>query len=116
MRPSRVVVTVALSPFVFIVDYFQSTLSIQAVPTGGASYWIEATADDVNDLTVTPTWFPVTNGGTSGVPLVASAFIPSALFPVRALRYNVTVGGSVAFTVLQSSGSDGLSPGDPLNA
>lgn len=116
MRPSRVVVTVAASPFIFIVDYFQANASVQAVVIGGASYWIEATADDVNDPTVVPTWFSILNGGTSGTPLVASAFLPVSLFPIRALRYNVTVAGSVAFTVLQGSGSDGLAPGDPLNA
>lgn len=115
MRPSRIVVTVAQSPFIFITDYFQSNLSLMAVVQGGASYWVEATADDVNDTTVTPTWFAVTGFGTSGTPLVANAFGSLSLFPVRALRYNVTVAGSVAFTVLQGSGSDGLAPGDPLN-
>lgn len=115
MRPSRITVAVAGSPFVFGVDYFKETYTVEAIPTGGSSYWVEQTADDVQDTSFTPTWFPITNLGTSGTPLVANALVAVSLSPTRFLRFNVTVAGQVAFTVLQGSGNDGVAPGDPYS-
>ena len=108
MRPSRQVIPSG-NTVVFMLDYLSSAnIGIQVVPTGGASVLIMFTADDPNDATVTPTW--ITMPAPFNVAVTANTFGNVSLFPIRAIQIAVTVSGSAAIIVLQSSGTADLGP------
>lgn len=100
MRPSRQVVAFG-SPLIFPTDYFNPTLSVEVVVLSGGPATVELTNDDVNDATVTPTWFPAPPPINN---VVDKAQGPIELNPVRALRFTCTGSGSASFLVLQASG------------
>lgn len=106
MRANTLILGVGVQ--VFPVDYFQSTLGLQVVCTGGASCLVEQTMSDPNntDQTATTTWFAA--AAPFNVAITTSAQGAIALFPLRALRFTVTVSGTAAVTILQASGGDGI--------
>jgi hypothetical protein len=75
-------------------------VALAVVLSGGANltYSVEHTLDDIQDATVTPTWF--TNDGLSALTASADGNIA---FPVTATRLNVTAftGGTATLTVIQ---------------
>ena len=102
MRPSRQVVLASQDAGVlFGVDYFNPTLSVEVVVISGGPATVEMTNDDLNDLTVTPTWFPAPPPLNNVVTSTQGA-IP--LDPVRWLRFKCLTSGSASFLVLQASG------------
>ena len=106
MRPSRQVVASG-NTIVFMTDYLSGgNIGIQVIPTGGASVLILFTADDPNDPAVTTSWIAMP--APFNVAITANTFGNVSLFPVRALQIAVTVSGSAAITVLQSSGAPDL--------
>jgi hypothetical protein len=101
MRPVTVTRTGVGVSAVVPVDYLQSAFAIGfgAVVTGGATYTIQHTFDNVLDSTVTPTWF-------NHEDLIDETTNQDGnyAFPIRGIRINQTVGtGSVALTVLQGN-------------
>lgn len=100
MRPSRQVVLFD-APLIFGVDYFNPTLSVEVVVIAGGPATVELTNDDVNDLSVTATWFPAPPPLNN---VVVSTQGPIELNPVRFLRFTCLNSGSASFLVLQASG------------
>jgi hypothetical protein len=84
------------------LDYFgDSTVSLQVVTTGGAAYTVQQTLDNVQDATVTPTWFdhPDVNLVNSTSNRQGNyAFIPTAV------RLRQAVGTSTATLTITQSG------------
>lgn len=95
---------------IFPVDYLSSgQIAIQIIPTGGASVTVQITADDVNDPSYVTTW--ITPPAPFNVAITTNTLNSISLFPMRAIQFTVSVGGSAAITVLQYSGNDGV-PGN----
>jgi len=93
----------------FFVDWFQSpfSLSFGCIATGGPTYNIEYTLDNIDVTPIGPfsgganattlvnaTWFQSSVSGTTGS---ASGNIAS---PVRAVRINIVTSSSTAFVVV----------------
>lgn len=78
-------------------------LSLAVVLSAGATltYTVEYTLDNIQDATVTPTWFATTD--LDGLTASASSNIA---FPVRAVRLNITsfTDGTATLTALQAGG------------
>ncbi len=76
-------------------------VALGVVLSAGATltYSVEHTFDDIQDSSVTPTWF--TNDGLSALTVSADGNIA---FPVKACRLNVTAftDGTATLTVIQS--------------
>jgi hypothetical protein len=94
------------SVVVFPVDYLNPTLSLQIVPSGGCSVLAEMTLNDPNntDRVVTTTWFPMAAPFNAAISAAGGAIGNVPLFPLRALRFTASGGGSAQVTVLQGSG------------
>lgn len=77
-------------------------VGIGCVVSGTATFNVEHTFDNIQDATVTPTWF--INSGFSAKTANQDG---NYTFPVRAIRLNVTAGtGTVTMTVIQGSSMD----------
>ncbi len=77
-----------------------STIGLQVVVTGSVAYTIQQTLDNINDPTITPTWFdhPDTN-------LVAATASKQGnyAYPPAAIRISQASGaGSCVFTIIQA--------------
>lgn len=114
MRPEVDTVETVGAGRIIPVDSIEQSfkLSLQVVLSVGASltYTVEKTLDDVQDSSITPTWFPVSNLTT----LTANA-LGFESYPVKAVRLNVTIHGTgtATLTVMQAGGSSGR-PFNPL--
>lgn len=97
----------------YMADWAQTPFSLSyavEVPGGvTTSFVVQYTLDDLNDLTVTPTWIADPTNGTAKTGTVAGFYGPgtSGPGPIRALRVSVSsLSGGVAtlrFAVLQGS-------------
>lgn len=83
------------------IDYFGlSTIGLQVVVTGTVSWTVQQTLDDVNDPSVTPTWFdhPDTNMVSQTVSRQGNyAFPPQSVRIVQA-----SGSGSCVFKIIQA--------------
>jgi hypothetical protein len=89
-----------------VFDYFgDPTVSIQVTVSGTVTWTVQQTLDNVNDTSITPTWFshPDTNlVSQTGSRQGNYAYVPAAV------RLNVSAGdGTATMTVIQSG-----APGD----
>lgn len=102
MRPTSVTVSSQAASATIPVNWRQKPFSIGlgCVVSGGGTltYKVQHTFDDIQDSTVTPTWFDheTITGKTASDD-------GNYAFPVRAVRLNVTAytNGSVTMTVIQ---------------
>lgn len=100
MRPVKVTVTGVGTSSIIPMDYDQAPFAVglgTVLVSGTATWSVQHTFDNVQDSTVTPTWF--TN---SGINAVTASTDGNYAFPVRAIRLNVTLGtGTVSLTAIQ---------------
>lgn len=86
-----------------ILDEQQSPFnaSVAAIVVGSGTYGVEYTFDDVNNAAITPVWFPDVNLPAGQVASAVSNY----MFPIRAVRINITVigGAGIRFVVLQGT-------------
>lgn len=86
-----------------IVDDQQSPFnaSVAAIVVGTGTYGVEFTMDDVNNSNITPVWFPDANLP----PGQTANGVSNYMFPIRAVRINITVigGAGIRFVVLQGT-------------
>ncbi len=100
MRP--VVITLAAiavsDPHLPDMQQLDFKLGLQMVFSGTATASAQATMDDLNDSTITPTWFDITD--LTGITASAQG---NVFFPVTGIRLNVTAftSGTVRLTILQ---------------
>lgn len=100
MRPIITVVTGVANGTPVPMDHYQSPFNVGlgAVITGTATYSVQHTFDDVQDPSVTPTWF-----SHSTMTAVTTNADGNYAFPVRAIRLSVAAStGSVALTIIQA--------------
>jgi hypothetical protein len=101
MRPKKITVTGTGTSAWISVDYKQDPMNIGigcVIVSGTATYSVEHTFDDVFDSTVSPVAFQNT-----GITAQTANKDGNYMFPVRAVRLNVTAGTSpvVSMTILQ---------------
>lgn len=102
MRPSRVTQTgVGNSVPIPLDTYGRAQSLLQAVVTGTVTYTLQETADNVFDLSITPTWFDIPD---PNVQLATTSQQSAVNQPPAAVRVSVSAGtGSVLLTVLSSA-------------
>lgn len=103
MRPVRVTQTGVGASAPIPVDIYcpSSDKGVYVDVTGAATYTVQITPDDIYDLTVTPTWFNVSNANLVGATTDQEGVVDD---PCTAIRINQTVGaGSAKLTVIQQS-------------
>lgn len=85
------------------VDWRENDFKIGmgVVVSGALTYSVQHTFDDVQDPSVTPTWF-----NTDGLTSLTANDNGNIAFPVAAIRLNVTAftSGSATLTILQAGG------------
>ena len=105
MRPTKDVVSSQAAGTKLPVDWRENDfkVSLAVVLSGGAvlTYSAQFTLDDIQDDTVTPTWFDVTD-----LTALSANGTASVISPVMAVRLNVTAytSGNATLTVIQSGG------------
>ena len=103
MRPITLTVESQAISAPIPMDHYQSSFSasLGVVLSGGAvlTYSVQHTLDDIFDSTVTPVWFDNTT-----LTAKTTSSDGNYLFPVRAVRLNVTAytSGSATLTVIQA--------------
>lgn len=108
MRPQTVTVQSATQSVPLQMDMYAGVMNVAfgCVISGGAvlTYKVQYTYDNIQDSTVTVTWFD--HATVTGKTANADGNIQ---FPFKALRLNVTAftSGSVTMTVLQSKQGPG---------
>jgi len=106
MRPVTLTVNSQAASATIPLNWRQGDFKVAfaVVLSGGASltYSVEHTFDDIQDSSVTPTWF-----GTNGLTALTATNEGNIAFPVRAARLNVTAytSGDATITVIQSGGA-----------
>lgn len=99
MRPVSVTVTGVANSAAIPMDYVQApfAVGVGCVISATATYTVQHTFDDVQDATVTPTWF-----SNSGITAKTANTDGNYAFPVRAVRLNVSAStGTVTMTLIQ---------------
>ena len=105
MRPVIVTVSSQATSATIPVDWRENNfkLSHAVVLSGGATltYSAEHTFDDIQDVSITPTWI-----ATDGLTALSATEDGNIAFPVKAVRLNVTAytSGDATLTVLQAGG------------
>ncbi len=89
---------------IYVYNYLlePSSISVQIVVTGTATYTLEVTLDDVSDISFNPStanWFGFFSGTTNSTVSQNN----SSNFPYRGIRVTISSGtGTVEVTILQS--------------
>lgn len=103
MRPVIVTVSSQAASRSVPVDWRENNFKIGlgVVVDGTLTYSVQYTFDDIQDSSVTPSWFDLSS--LSGITITDSSSIE---FPVTAIRINVTAftSGNVTLTILQAGG------------
>lgn len=73
-------------------------VGFSCVPTGGATYSLEHTFDDIYDSTVTPVYHAHSAALTGAVDNQDGNYA----YPIRAVKLTVTVAGSVTINLIQN--------------
>lgn len=100
MRPTSVTVSSAASSAAIPVNYHENGFGIGLglVISGTGTYKVQHTFDNIQDSTVTPTWFdhPVVTGKTTSTD-------GNYAFPIRAVRLTCTAytSGAGTLTIIQ---------------
>lgn len=101
MRPVRLTLA-AVDTLIHKVDYQQQDfkLGLQMEFDGVATASAEATMDDLEDSSITPLWFGITDLTAINANAQGNVF-----FPIRAVRFNVTAHTNldVHLTILQAN-------------
>lgn len=100
MRPVVISQTGAGSTNPVVLDYYGTfNVGVACVVDGTVNYDVQLTWDDVQDSSVTPTWFD--DGALAGETTSQYGAITT---PCRAIRLTVNSGaGTVTMTVIQES-------------
>jgi len=105
MKPVTVTVSSATTSATIPLDWRENDfkVALAVVLSGGAvlTYSVQHTFDDIQDPSVTPTFFD--NDGLNGKTVTDDGNIA---FPVKACRLNVTAftSGSATLTIIQAGG------------
>lgn len=105
MRPVRLTVGAQASSAIIPLDWREDNfkVALAVVLSAGAvlTYTVEHTFDDIQDSTVTPTWFD-----TDGLTALTANDESNFAFPIIACRLTVTAytSGDATITVIQSGG------------